>query len=241
MAIPIEIRERKNKSTKSVLTWTISQLICLGFLYQLLFHWGDALLLEFSKDTKHEGRTSSSSSSEEEVRWIVFGMIALRTFSQIFWGLYLQSYDFPVGMVIGVTIFNGVCDSLVILGTLWNRTKTDQTDLICLFVFIFGIALERFSELQRHAFKSMPGNKGAMHTSGLYSICVHPNYLGYIIWRAALVGISHLWWLQWMPAMIMYDFITGDVRNQKERNIKKYGETFKRYWDSTPKLVPGIY
>ena len=236
MAVPVEVREHKGGSTELKIVWALAQFGCLVYLSLLVFRFGDQLLGTQLASTK--GLESASL----EVRILVWGLLLIRTVSQTIWGTIFVPYKISPSLSIGIAAFNGICDSLCVLGALYNRREIDPLkDSLTFLLFMFGILLERVAEFQRLAFKSRPENNNQMHIQGLYAMCVHPNYLGYIIWRIALVSVSHLWALQLIPAFVLYDFVRGDIPAQKERNTRKYGESFKRYWDSTPKLLPGIY
>ena len=145
-------------------------------------------------------------------------------------------------MAIGITIFNVMFDSMGALATLHNRTHIEPLwDLIIVVSFAMGILLERGSEVQRQMWKSQEENKGKMHVGGPFGWIVHANYTGYLIWRVSIYAFGHSMLLQLLNAFITYDFVTGDIRVQHERNVKKYGKDFEQYWEKTPKLVPGVY
>jgi steroid 5-alpha reductase family enzyme len=84
-------------------------------------------------------------------------------------------------------------------------------------------------------------NKGKMHIVGLQAYVVHVNYLGVMVWRSALLAYSQVWSLQVWMLLVVAGFVKGSIPRQRKRNLEKYGEEFKRYWDTTPKLVPGVY
>ena len=104
---------------------------------------------------------------------------------------------------------------------------------LCLSGLILEKGSETFREIWRRKHKAQPY---------LFSYCVHPNYLGYVIWRTSLLGLTQIYWLQFSTFLfLIVEFVFGDIAAQKERNIKKYGEDYKKYWDSTPKLIPFVY
>jgi len=229
MAVPVEWRDGK-KNSASVLVWTVSQLFGLAFLYSICYH-----------DVVYNQMFGETSSANQQVRTALFSMIAIRTLSQLFWAVFILAMYFPLGGAFGITLFNVVNDSIVALVTLRNRSEISDWDYLIFAVFILGIGLERFSEVQRTLWKAQLENKGKMHVNGLFGVAVHINYTGYLMWRAALLGFTHVLPMQLIVLFFVNDFVRGDIAQQRIRNIKKYGDDFKRYWDSTPKLLPAVY
>ena len=179
--------------------------------------------------------------ANEDVRVALFVMVALRTVSQMVWTFYLSNYYLSFGMGFVIAFFNCFFDTIGILVSLWNKTKMEPIDYFFLVLYVFGIFLERLPEIQRTIWKAKPENKGKAHMGGAFAVAVHINYTGYFLWRLAFHGFTHFLPLLAFNLFFLNDFIKGDIRTQRERNIKKYGEDFKRYWDSTPKMFPGIY
>jgi hypothetical protein len=232
MGVPVELREQA-RSNLSAVVFSFLQILGLYVLYELTIgNVGNQILID---------GFGVKPVANADVRHVMFAVVALRAISQIFWAIFVMNYYMPNGVAVGITLFNVVMDSFAILATLWNRSELDKFDYVIVGTFVFGILLERGSEMQRTIWKSRPGNKGKPHMSGLYSFVVYVNYTGYSIWRFALIAFSRVWILEVLSAQIVYHFITNDVAIQRDRNIKKYGEEFKRYYDSTPKLFPGVF
>lgn len=233
MPVPNEIRDQAGTKNYVGLGALIAgQILSCMAVYVLAFDgYGDAFV---QRVFGVQSRTSV------EVRSLFVLMSCIRAISQIFWGIYVAPYALPVGFAVGVDMFNLVVDTLGTLAVLANREELQVSDYIILAVFITGIALERGSEVQRTMWKSHAQNKGKPHITGLFGFAVHINYTGYIIWRSAMYALSHYWPLQVLIVGIASNF-GGEIREQRARNIKKYGDDFKRYWDRTPKMFPGVY
>jgi steroid 5-alpha reductase family enzyme len=108
-------------------------------------------------------------------------------------------------------------------------------------LFIFGISLEFLSDYQLYIFKRDSNNKGKLFTKGLFSIVIHPNYTGYILWRTALplmtgylliAGIAFL-------VHIAQFYFHADPPFQRYMSAK-YGQVWDRYISSHKKLFPGL-
>ncbi len=52
--------------------------------------------------------------------------------------------------------------------------------------FVLGSIIEFVSNYQLNNFKQDTNNQGKLFTDGLFSLVIHPNYTGYIMWRSAL-------------------------------------------------------
>jgi len=53
-------------------------------------------------------------------------------------------------------------------------------------LFVVGSLIEFTSDFQLYLFKRDANNQGRLNTRGLFSVVIHPNYTGYILWRSAL-------------------------------------------------------
>lgn len=177
------------------------------------------------------------------LRTILLGCATTRVVSQSIYGLFLTTYAISPTFAIMIAAVETVLDSIAIAGAVWNRQGIglDGFDAAMGGAFALGILLERLPELHRAVWKSKPENIGKPHMSGMHAVLVHPNYAGYLVWRSALFGFSKIPVLQFFILILVYDFVAGDIAAQKKRNVEKYGEPFKRYWDNTWKLIPFVY
>ncbi|KAH9255322.1 hypothetical protein BASA81_006774 [Batrachochytrium salamandrivorans] len=231
MAVPVHFRETK-ATQASRTAWTVWMLVALFGLYHVAY----------SDDPWFRWATGIPILPLSDIRNLAFLMSVIRTASQIWFGVYLCPYAIPFAFAMTIAGFNFLIDSLAIITALQNRTLFQpEYDYTVFAVFCLGIVLERLPEVQRAQFKAKSENKGKAHTSGLYSVVVHPNYLGYLVYRAAFLALGKVWQLQVLTAFTLLGFVFGDVQLQKQRNIDKYGDEFKLYWDTTPKLLPGIF
>ena len=117
------------------------------------------------------------------------------------------------GAIIGA--FNAVWNSLNSLFFICAQTSASvngehfpQTPLIVgSTMYVLGLTIELSSELQRHAWKRDPANKGKVYEGGLFGLSRHVNYFGYTMWRAGYALAAGGWtWAGVTAAFFAYDF-----------------------------------
>jgi len=184
------------------------------------------------------------SSKDEFRRYLIQILFLIRTVSQIIWALYFNNMDIAVKNSIIIAMFNALTDSICAICNHYahHSFSLDPISQLGLFLFLFGIVAERIPEWQRYIFKSNPKNNGKPHMGGLYSKLVHFNYFGYAIWRFGLFIFARggLPWTLFFPIFFTYNFL-DEIKTQRERNSKKYGQVFDKYWNETYKLIPFVY
>jgi len=175
---------------------------------------------------------------------ILAALIQARVVSQLVWNAFIRPYEIDVGFAFSVAMFNALFDLGCVYLSLYNSVPFNQ-DLkakVGLGFFILGTIMERGSEIQRALFKARKDGEGKPYTYGMFRFLVHANYTGYILWRLGLVMVSGgLFPYSLIVIVMLASNFTRDMREQRERNSKKYGTVFDRYWDRTTKLVPFVY
>jgi protein-S-isoprenylcysteine O-methyltransferase Ste14 len=86
----------------------------------------------------------------------------------------------------------------------------------------------------------VPVGKSFVHTtvlvdSGIYGIVRHPQFLGWIFLNLALIFIAQNWIIAILgvvSAILMYI----ETRNADKSGIEKFGEDYKRYMRSVPRM-----
>ena len=116
-------------------------------------------------------------------------------------------------------------------------------------IWLLGMALEVIADQQKRRFKTDPANQGRFISSGLWSLCRHPNYLGEILlWTGvALVALPVLSGWQ-LVALISPVFVTllltrlSGIPMLQAKADARWGEDpeYQMYKKVTPKLVPWI-
>jgi protein-S-isoprenylcysteine O-methyltransferase Ste14 len=108
-------------------------------------------------------------------------------------------------------------------------------------LFVIGSSIELISELQRSRFKRDSNNEGKLYTGGLFSVVIHPNYMGYILWRSALslmTGYPVLFGISLVFHFAQFYF-HADPPFQKYMS-NKYGQAWESYVADHRKIIPGI-
>lgn len=122
-----------------------------------------------------------------------------------------------------------------------NKLYIDPWVVLGAAMFIMGISVELVSNYQLQKFKSVDQNQGRLYTGGLFSLVIHPNYAGYILWRSALpllTGYPILAGISLIFHIAQFYFHAHPLFQRYMH--AKYGETWDRYIDKRKKIFPGI-
>ncbi len=183
---------------------------------------GSFLFMRIHKDKK-DGRFDSikTSFSQFFMTWTLQGMWVFICSSAA-----LVAIANPVGVVI---------NSIFILGVA---------------LFILGFVVEVIADNQKTAFRSIPENKDAFISEGLWAKSRHPNYFGEItLWSGITVmGISTFEGMNYLAifspifSYILLVYVSG-VRMLEYRGHKKWGhlDDYNSYKKNTPMLIPKIF
>ena len=161
------------------------------------------------------------------------------SFSQFFMTWTLQ----------GMWVF--ICSSAALVA-IANPTgvPVNTVFMIGLALFILGFVVEVVADNQKSAFRSIPENKDAFITEGLWARSRHPNYFGEItLWTGITVmgistfeGMNYLALFSPIFSYLLLNYVSG-VRMVEYRGNKKWGhlDDYKAYISSTPKFIPKIF
>jgi steroid 5-alpha reductase family enzyme len=114
-------------------------------------------------------------------------------------------------------------------------------DYIGILLFLAGFIFETISDYQLMLFRKMPGNKGKIITTGLWSISRHPNYFGETLlwWGISCFALPyHQGWIMLIsPVMITFllRFVSGVP--MLEKKYKSHPD-WKEYKEKTAVFVP---
>lgn len=122
-----------------------------------------------------------------------------------------------------------------------SNVQINTWAIVGAMLFIFGSSIELISELQRSHFKRDSNNKGKLYTGGLFSLVIHPNYSGYILWRTALSIMTGYPWLAAISFIVHFSqfYFHAHPLFQKYMSAK-YGQAWKEYAGGRKKIFPGI-
>lgn len=108
-------------------------------------------------------------------------------------------------------------------------------------LFVVGSSIELISELQRSRFKRDRNNQGKLYTGGLFSLVIHPNYAGYILWRTALSLMTGYPWLAGISLLVHIVQFRFHAHPPFQRYMSaKYGQAWEQYAAGRKKILPGL-
>jgi protein-S-isoprenylcysteine O-methyltransferase Ste14 len=180
--------------------------------------------------------------SASEIRRIVLATAAvlyfLRTFGTLF--VFLRR-RMPWTEVWTIAVWVGTID--VLFAYFGGRNEMPFGGLgaagICLV--LVGSYLNTGAELQRHAWKRQPDNKGHLFTGGLFRYARHINYFGDVVLFTGWVLITEFLPLLTVPALMIGGFIFLNIPAQDRYLAERYGEEYRSYAARTARLMPYIY
>lgn len=130
-----------------------------------------------------------------------------------------------------------------LLSTFAYCTKTTDIqfphrDIVATGLYVFGSMFSLSYEVHRFYWKAKDENKGKLFTSGLASLCIHPNYFGdlftYTGWALAAGTVYALQ----VSLMQVWMFSFWVIANSDTYLAKRYPEEFPAYAASTATLIP---
>lgn len=116
-------------------------------------------------------------------------------------------------------------------------------DLIGIGAWIIGFYFEAVGDHQLINFKSNPGNKGKLLSSGLWAYTRHPNYFGDTVvwWSYFIFALAAGHWWSFLGSLVMTLFIfhvSGVKLLEKSLSSSKPG--YEVYIRQTPAFVPNL-
>ncbi|XP_068704003.1 uncharacterized protein [Montipora foliosa] len=113
-----------------------------------------------------------------------------------------------------------------------------------------GLCSQGTADHQKSWFRDDPANKGKWISTGLWSLCRHPNYLGEILlWSSLFLPASsvmsgHQYWSVISPMSVAY-FLTrlSGIPLLERQGLKKWGHLgeYHKYRQNTAKLIPYLW
>ena len=121
-----------------------------------------------------------------------------------------------------------------------NTHPLGWSDGVALFLFFLGSFLNTFSEFQRFLWKKKEENKGKLYTKGLFSLSMHINYFGDLLWVFGYVILTQNLYSSSILLLLFLFFVFYNIPLLDNYLKEKYPE-FEEYEKSTKKLIPFIY
>jgi protein-S-isoprenylcysteine O-methyltransferase Ste14 len=115
------------------------------------------------------------------------------------------------------------------------------SDIFGVGLFLVGGILNTFSEHQRHVFKRDPHNRGKLYDKGLFSLSIHVNYFGDLLWVTGYAFVTHNLYAFLIPVLLFCFFQLFNIPKLDAHLREHYGESFVDYERSTKRFVPFLF
>ncbi|XP_078370011.1 uncharacterized protein LOC144653785 [Oculina patagonica] len=138
----------------------------------------------------------------------------------------------------------------LILNTSTKDEKLTLKDYLGWSLWLTGFILESLGDHQKSQFRADPGNKGKWISSGLWSLCRHPNYLGEILmWSSLFLPASSVmsggqYWSVISPMFVAYLLTrVSGIPILERQGLKRWGHLteYQKYRQNTAVLIPYIW
>jgi protein-S-isoprenylcysteine O-methyltransferase Ste14 len=107
-------------------------------------------------------------------------------------------------------------------------------------LFVVGSFVNTYSEHQRRRFKRRDENQGKLYTGGLFSLSMHPNYFGDLLWVSGYACVTHNGFAWIIPGFLFGFFYFYNVPKLDHHLRQRYGAAFVTYERRTKRLVPFV-
>ena len=138
----------------------------------------------------------------------------------------------------------------LILNTSARDEKLTWKDYLGWSLWVIGFALEVVADHQKSQFRADPANKGKWISSGLWSMCQHPNYLGEILlWSGLFLPASSVmsgrqYWSVVSPMFVVYVLTRlSGIPILEKQGVRRWGHLaeYLKYRQTTATLVPHLW
>lgn len=138
----------------------------------------------------------------------------------------------------------------LILNTKQRDVELSWKDYLGWGLWALGFTLEVIADRQKSVFRADPSNKGKWISSGLWSLCRHPNYLGEIILWAGLCLPASSVMKGWEFSSLVSPFFVALLLTKlsgipilDRQAMKRWGDiaAYQKYRHETAKLIPYIW
>ena len=148
---------------------------------------------------------------------LVLSLAIGSSLKHIYYSNIISQQIFPVSIAAGIAFANVLADTINALLSLWNLTSQQpdtQSSLtsflsssslairVGLPLYLLGLFVEWYSEVQRSRFKARPENNGKPYSSGLFGLARNINYGGYTLWRTGAALVCGMYLIEALTALL---------------------------------------
>ncbi|MFP4385549.1 MAG: DUF1295 domain-containing protein [Spirochaetia bacterium] len=219
------------QSTKDkivIIIWLVFQALILTLLASLLF-----------SNTRGNSDTNLLNIDTRSLIFIGACIILLARLGVT--ALVLLPRRMSISEAVIVGLWSAVIYTTLTFATLVNDRPFGLPGIIGIVFFLLGSFVNSFSEFQRKRFKDDPVNKGRLYQDGLFSLSMHINYFGDILWSIGLALIAGTLWGFIIPVLMIIMFIFIHIPRLDSHLAEKYDSQFREYKKKTKVLIPWIY
>ena len=113
-------------------------------------------------------------------------------------------------------------------------------EVVGIALFFIGSFLNTYSEHQRRVFKRRAENRGKLHTGGLFSLSMHVNYFGDLLWVSGYACVTRNVYAAIVPVFLFSFFYFFNIPKLDAHLKDRYGEAFIAYEKRTKRLIPFV-
>ena len=110
--------------------------------------------------------------------------------------------------------------------------------VIGILLFVVGSFVNSFAEYQREVWKRNPDHRGKLYTGGLFSLSMHINFLGDVLWVSGYAFVTHNIYSALIPVYLFTFFYFYNIPKLDRHLREHYGEQFEEYRRKTKRFIP---
>jgi protein-S-isoprenylcysteine O-methyltransferase Ste14 len=118
------------------------------------------------------------------------------------------------------------------------RVDFGALELAGIVLFLAGSFVNTYAEHQRRRYKLRPENEGKLYTGGFFSLTMHPNYFGDLLWVSGYACVTHNVFAWLVPAFLFGFFYFYNIPKLDRYLEAHYGAAFSAYARRTKRLIP---
>ncbi|MDN4477945.1 DUF1295 domain-containing protein [Demequina sp. SYSU T00039] len=122
-----------------------------------------------------------------------------------------------------------------------TQAPVDGVVWVGVALYALGSWLNTWSEEQRRRFKKDPAHRGVLFTGGLFSVVIHPNYLGDTLLFTGFAMVAGGWWPLLAAAIMAASFAFGHIPRLDAHLEEHYGDAFRAYAARTRRYIPFVW